>query len=84
MEPKKNCCGFGKTFAENQTGYLKPFKSFYKPGAVNSLYLTQPIRNCESLVYGEKIIRSPFRFGKGNKLNVKLVKSVTRDIKYLK
>ena len=51
MEPKKNCCGFGKTFAENQTGYLKPFKSFYKPGAVNSLYLTQPIRNCESLVY---------------------------------
>ena len=73
MEPKKNCCGFGKTF-----------NRFYKPGAVNSLYLTQPIRNCESLVYGEKIIRSPFRFGKGNKLNVKLVKSVTRDIKYLK
>jgi len=76
MEPKKNCCGFGKTF-------YKPFNSFYKPGAVNSLYLTRPIRNCESLVYGEKIIRSPFRFGKANTI-VKSIKSVIRDIKYLK
>ena len=72
MEPKKNCCGFGKTF-----------NRFYKPGAVNSLYLTQPIRNCESLVYGEKILKSPFRFGK-RKVNVKSVKSVIRDINYLK
>ena len=83
MEPKKNCCGFGKTFTEDQ-GYLKPFNSFYKPGAVNSLYLTRPIRNCESLVYGEKILKSSFRFGKANKFNIKSVKSVTRDIKYLK
>jgi hypothetical protein len=45
MEPKKYCCGFGKTF-------YKPFNSFYKPGAVNSLYLTRPIRNCESFKNG--------------------------------
>jgi len=71
MDPKQKSCGFGKTF-----------NSFYKPGAVNSLYLTRPIRNCESLVYGEKIIRSPFRFGKKNIF--KLIKSVKSDINYLK
>ena len=66
MEQEKSC-GFGNK------------NKFYKPGAENSLYLTKPIRNCESLVYGEKILKSSYRFGKG-----KSIKSIIRDIKYLK
>ena len=51
---------------------------FYKPGTENSLYLTRPIRKCESLVYGPKIIYDPFRFGK-----VKNLKVILKDIIYL-
>ena len=42
-------------------------EGYYKKGSSNSLFLTPGIRNCLSLVYGEKIIKDPFRFGKERK-----------------
>jgi hypothetical protein len=50
---------------ENQyCGFGNKFESFYKDGTPNSLNLTPGIRNCESVVYGEKNLS---RFGKKSK-----------------
>jgi hypothetical protein len=40
--------------------------SFYKTGSANSINLTPGIRNCESVVYGDSILRSRSRFGAVN------------------
>jgi len=39
---------------------------FYKPGSENALFLTPGIRECLSVIYGEKILLDPFRFGSNN------------------
>ena len=77
---KEGSCGFGRCrscFGNNLGATNSNFDTFYQYGTANSSHLTPRIRNCESVVYGDSILRSNYRFGQ-NKL-----KKVNNDIKYL-
>ena len=41
--------------------FKKPFSSFYKKGAMNSIFLTPGIRKCLTRVYGKGITRTDIR-----------------------
>ena len=60
-----------KSGSEMKTNYY----TFFKPGVENSSNLTPRVRQCESVMYGEKILKSNYRFGKKNKFIQKAVKS---------
>ena len=68
MDKLNNSCGFGyrrkMRFGNNLGKTNSNVDTFYKKGAANSSYLTNGIRKCESIVYGDSILRSNYRFGK--------------------
>jgi hypothetical protein len=76
---KLGTCGFGRRshFGNNLGATNSNFDTFYQYGTANSSHLTPKIRDCESVVYGDSILRSNYRFGQ-NKL-----KKINNDIKYL-
>jgi hypothetical protein len=67
---QENTCGFGRRrarrfgFGDNLGPSDSNLLSFYQKGTNNSSHLTSRIRNCESVVYGDAITRSNYRFGK--------------------
>jgi len=85
FKKEENSCGFGRRrqrFGDNIPVVNSNFTSFYKPGTDNSSNLTNGIRNCESVIYGDSIVRSNYRFGK-KKLKNKELNKIKMDIKYL-
>jgi hypothetical protein len=88
---KEQTCGFGSKKDEGSCGFgrrrqrfgnnLGPTSSnldkFYENGTADSSHLTPRIRKCESIVYGDSILRSNYRFGKSS------LNKINEDIKYL-
>jgi hypothetical protein len=70
MEKQNQTCGFGAIkfrrtrFGNNLGPTNSNLDTFYQKGTANSSILTPRIRKCESVVYGDSILRSNYRFGK--------------------
>jgi len=73
-------CGFGRRrqrFGNNLGPTSSNLDTFYQNGTADSSHLTPRIRKCESIVYGDSILRSNYRFGK-KKFIQEAVKSFER------
>ena len=79
-------CGFGRRRRQRFGEFLpienSNYTTFFQPGTDNSSHLTNGVRNCESVMYGDSILNSNYRFGKKKLKNKELTK-INKDILYL-